>query len=227
MRVFGKSFVVSVSMMAAISFVFPSVAAASPVVSQQNIRYTVQGGDSFWEIAHKYQLPISNLMEMNPTQSVYNMQIGSVLVIPASTSGVESHTTAVDSHLSSPRVNPENLYWMARVINAEASGEPFEAQVAVGDAVLHRLASTPGFKTVHDVVFAVENGHYQFTCVANGYIYTDPTGAAIEAAHQVLSGHTDVVPGATVFFNPSQTPASSWVRHQAPVKTIGDLIFAK
>ena len=80
---------------------------------------------------------------------------------------------------------------MAHVINAEANAESTEAKVAVGDVVMHRLEASAQYKTIHDVVFAVENGHYQFSCVANGYIYSTPNSSSLAAANEVLNQHSE------------------------------------
>ncbi|MCL6548071.1 MAG: cell wall hydrolase [Alicyclobacillus sp.] len=123
-------------------------------------------------------------------------------------------------------VTASNLYWMARVIHAEAGAEPMDTKIAVGNVVMHRLQKA-GTSRVKDVVFAVEGGHYQFTSVANGYIYTEPDPDSVRAARTVLARQRDVVPGALVFYNPAETPDGSWVWDQPVIRKIGHLVFAK
>lgn len=260
MRIFQKTALSAFSVFTAATLAFPVIASASPI-SGLNQNYTVQNGDSFWKIADEYGITVQSLMSANSGIPIFNLQIGTDLIIPLGktensvqkTTGTSHASKAVTNHaVAHERTNPnawsrpvshesassssntasssayaQNLYWMAHVINAEANAEPMKAQIGVGDVVLHRLESSSSYRNIHDVVFAVENGHYQFTCVANGYIYSTPTSSAEEAAREVLSQHVDVVPGASVFFNPAKTPSSSWVWNQPRITTIGDFIFSK
>lgn len=93
---------------------------------------------------------------------------------------------------------------------------------------MHRIQSGQyGGNSVYDVVFGRENGVYQFSSVANGYIYHPANASSVQAAKDVLQDGTDEVPGALVFYNPSQTSAGNWVWSQPTVATIGNLTFAK
>lgn len=89
-----------------------------------------------------------------------------------------------------------DLYWLSRVIYAEAGNQSLEGQIAVGNVVLHRMASEEfvGQNTVYDVIFAKN----QFDVVANGMIYMEPSESAVTAAKIALEG-CDVVSGATYF----------------------------
>ena len=93
------------------------------------------------------------------------------------------------------------LYWLARIICAEAKGEPFAGQVAVGNVVLNRVASRQYPNTIYDVIFDRNYG-VQFTPTANGTIYQVPSQSAIWAAKVCLEGYTlseDIL----YFFNPA------------------------
>ncbi len=171
-----------------------------------------------WLIAKAYGIQVQALENANPTVNPYDMLVGTVLRLPEPEgSGNTQNTTATS----------ENLYWMQHVIHAEAGNQPLQAQIAVGDVILHRMNHGGYGNTVKDVVFQVQNGHYQFTSVANGYIYSTPNASSQQAAEDVLENHTDVVPGAMVFYNPSETPANSWVWSQPTIARIGQLIFAQ
>ena len=50
--------------------------------------------------------------------------------------------------------NKDDLYWLSRIISAEARGESLEGQIAVGNVVLNRVRSTSYPNTVYGVVFA-------------------------------------------------------------------------
>ena len=181
---------------------------------------TVEPGDTLWIISQAHGTTVQTLETANPSVNPNNLLVGTVLQLPGSNTSAPSTTT------SATATQQQNLYWMEHVINAEAAGESSQAQIAVGDVILHRMEAGYG-STVYDVVFQVLNGHYQFTCVANGYIYTSPSPSSIQAAIDVLDQHTDLVPGAQVFYNPTQTPANSWVRTQPFIAQIDNLVFAK
>ncbi|MFB5188950.1 cell wall hydrolase [Alicyclobacillus fastidiosus] len=188
----------------------PAFAAANTV--------TVQPGDSLWKIAHARGISLQSLESANPSANPADLLVGTVLKLPT-TNAAQSSSVSTTAQ--------QNLYWMEHIINAEAGGESQEAQVAVGNVIMHRLANGSYGKTVHDVVFQIADGHYQFSCVPNGYIYQTPNASSITAAEKVLQTQDDEVPGALVFYNPSQTPASSWVRTQPTITQIDDLVFAK
>ncbi len=92
--------------------------------------------------------------------------------------------------------NENDLYWLSRVIYAEAGNQSLEGQVGVGNVVMNRLAdeSFGDQNTVYDVIFAKN----QFEVVINGMIYMEPSESAVIAAKLALEG-CDVVSGATYF----------------------------
>lgn len=190
--------------------------------------YRVGIGDTFYTISKKLHVNMSALEQLNPSVNPLNLIVGTLLNVPSSMTPVTSATPATSTAATATgSVAEQNLYWMEHVISAEANAEPLATQIAVGDVIMHRLEAGSYGSTVKDVVFQVINGHYQFTSVENGFIYSTPVATSIQAAKDVLSNHQDVVPGALVFYNPSKTPASSWVRRQPTINQIGALVFAK
>lgn len=102
----------------------------------------------------------------------------------------------------------ESLYWLSRVITAEAGYEPFLGQIAVGNVVLNRVSDTSGNfpNTVKDVVF--QSG--QFSVVPAGTIYNDPFDDAVVAAKLCMEGY-NVVGNSLFFLNPSIS-SNYWFR---------------
>lgn len=92
--------------------------------------------------------------------------------------------------------NETDLYWLSRVIYAEAGNQSLAGQIGVGNVVMNRLAdeSFGEHNTVYDVIFAKN----QFEVVINGMIYMEPDESAEIAAKLALEG-CDVVSGATYF----------------------------
>ncbi len=104
----------------------------------------------------------------------------------------------------------EDLYWLSRIISAEAKGESFTGQIGVGTVVLNRVKSKQFPNTVKGVVFDKKYGT-QFTPVANGTIYNTPTQSAVVAAKMCLDGYT-LSNSVLYFLNPS-IATSSWIQN--------------
>ena len=102
----------------------------------------------------------------------------------------------------------EDLYWLARVISAEAKGESFTGQIGVGTVVLNRVRSKDFPNTVKGVVFDQKYGT-QFTPVANGTIYQTPTASAVVAAKMCLDGYT--LSNSVLYFLNPRIATSSWI----------------
>ena len=85
----------------------------------------------------------------------------------------------------------DELFWLARIIHAEAQGEPYEGKLGVGNVVLNRVSDKTFPNTIYGVIFDRKNG-VQFTPVANGAIYNNPSNACYYAADQALKGNNAV-----------------------------------
>lgn len=112
---------------------------------------------------------------------------------------------------------------MARLITAEAGGEPYDAKVGVGAVVWNRVQSPLFPNTIPGVIYQVVNGLYQFDPVQNGWINYPATAECIRAAEDALAG-VDPTHGALYFYDPT---AESWYIRSLPVAcVIGNLTFA-
>ena len=98
----------------------------------------------------------------------------------------------------------QDLYWLSRIIYAEANGQPFDGMVGVGNVVLNRVASARFPGSVEGVVF--EPG--QFTPVDNGSIYNEPSEQAVLAAKMCLEGVNTV--GESLYFVNPAIGATGW-----------------
>ena len=101
-----------------------------------------------------------------------------------------------------------DLYWLSRIIFAEAGVEPFEGQIAVGNVVLNRVRSPQFPDTIYGVIFDRAYG-VQFTPTVNGAIYCSPDAEAIIAAKLCLEGYT-LSDGILYFLNPALS-SNFWV----------------
>ena len=91
----------------------------------------------------------------------------------------------------------DTLYWLSRIISAEARGEPLIGQIAVGNVVFNRVADEEFPETVYGVIFDQVNG-VQFTPTATGTVYAKPREISVIAAKLCLEG-ADYSCGATYF----------------------------
>jgi N-acetylmuramoyl-L-alanine amidase len=104
----------------------------------------------------------------------------------------------------------ENLYWLARIIWAEAGSESFLGKVAVGNVVMNRVKSSGFPDTVYGVVFDRSCG-VQFEPILNGTIYNDPTADCYAAAKLALEGASPV--GDCLFF---ASISDCWAAYNRP-----------
>lgn len=110
-----------------------------------------------------------------------------------------------------------NLQLIARAINGEARGEPYEGQVAVGAVILNRVKDSRFPNTIPGVIY--QKG--AFTAVSDGQINVPikEGSTVLKAAQDALNGW-DPTNGAVYYFNP-QTATSKWIWSRPLIKTIG------
>lgn len=121
---------------------------------------------------------------------------------------------------SKPAIDAYQYQTLVRIISAEAKGEPFEGQVAVGAVILNRVESGKFPKTISGNVF--KRG--EFEPVSNGKIWENPVASAYKAADLALKGW-DPTQGALYFYNPAKT-SSRWIWSRPIIRKIGDHVFA-
>ena len=115
------------------------------------------------------------------------------------------------------------LYWLSHIIGAEAKGEPFRGQIAVGNVVLNRVDSRKYPNTIYDVIFDKKHG-VQFSPTANGTIYAEPPADAVRAAKICLEGYT-LSDHILYFFNP-RIAQSHWISQNCTYAfRIGNHVF--
>ena len=116
-----------------------------------------------------------------------------------------------------------DLQLMARAINGEARGEPYEGQVAVGAVILNRVKSPNFPNTIAGVIY--QSG--AFTAVSDGQINVPiaENSTVYKAAQDALNGW-DPTNGCLYYFNPD-TATSDWIWSREIVKTIGKHHFCK
>ncbi len=118
----------------------------------------------------------------------------------------------------------EDLLLLAQLISAEARGEPYLGQVAVGGVVLNRVKSPLFPNTIRAVIYQPA----QFSPVLDGSINREPTESGLRAAREALMGH-DPSRGALFFYNPELcSPAGlKYMQTREVTVRIGRHVFAK
>lgn len=125
-------------------------------------------------------------------------------------SGGSANTTAYSN---------SDVELLSKVISAEARGESYEGQVAVGAVILNRVKHPSFPDSISGVVY--QNG--AFSCINDSNWYAEVAGSAKRAAVDALNGW-DPSGGAIYYFNPGKTGDS--FMHSRPVtKIIGDHHF--
>lgn len=108
-----------------------------------------------------------------------------------------------------------DLALLARLISAEARGEPYNGQVAVGAVVLNRVDHPSFPNSVSGVIY--QSG--AFSCLYDGQWDEPVADSAYRAAKEALAG-ADPTGGAIYYFNPV-TATSKWIWSRPLIITIG------
>jgi N-acetylmuramoyl-L-alanine amidase len=108
---------------------------------------------------------------------------------------------------------------LARLISAEARGEPYIGQVAVGAVVLNRVEHPSFPNSVSGVVY--QPG--AFSCLDDGQFDQPVSESAYRAAKDAIGGW-DPSYGAIYYFNPA-TATSKWIWSRPQIVTIGNHRF--
>lgn len=104
---------------------------------------------------------------------------------------------------------------MARIISAEARGEPYSGQVAIGAVILNRVEHPSFPNTIVGVIY--QPG--AFSCLDDGQVNQPVADSAVRAAKEALGG-ADPSGGAIYYFNPA-TATNAWIWSRPLLKIIG------
>ena len=126
-----------------------------------------------------------------------------------------SSGSSVKAASSSATIVSADHRLLAKLVYAEARGEPYKGQVAVAAVVLNRVASSSFPNTISGVVYQ----RNAFTCVNNGSINNTPDNSCIRAALDALNGW-DPTGGCLYYYNP-KTAVDDWIRTRTTKTVIG------
>jgi N-acetylmuramoyl-L-alanine amidase len=113
----------------------------------------------------------------------------------------------------------QDVSLLAHVISAEARGEPYVGQVAVGAVILNRIEHPSFPNTLAGVIY--QPG--AFSCLTDGGIDAPVADSAYRAARDAMNGW-DPSGGAIYYYNPAKA-TSSWIWSRPVITVIGDHRF--
>lgn len=116
---------------------------------------------------------------------------------------------------SSASTSEGDVYLLARLISAEARGEPYIGQVAVGAVVLNRIDHPSFPNSLSGVIY--QSG--AFSCLYDGQFNQPISDSAYRAAREAIGG-SDPTGGAIYYFNPA-TATSQWIWSRPLLIVIG------
>ena len=112
-----------------------------------------------------------------------------------------------------------DVYLLARIIAAEARGESYTGQVAVGAVVLNRVQHSSFPDSIAGVVY--QPG--AFSAVRDSNWNVAPNDSAKKAARDAINGW-DPTGGAIYYYNPAKT-SNQWIRSRPVITVIGRHYF--
>lgn len=117
-------------------------------------------------------------------------------------------------------ITEEEKNLLARLVHAEAKGEPFEGKVAVAAVVLNRVEHKHFPDSIREVIYE----RNAFEPVSNGSINKPADGDAVQAVEKAVTDG-EAYDQLLYFYNPD-TATSDWIFTRDVVKKIGNHSFA-
>ncbi|WML49475.1 cell wall hydrolase [Neobacillus sp. PS3-34] len=187
--------------------------------------HVVKEGETVDRLAVKYGVPQKDLKQLNDDGDE-KINTGDKIIIPDADVPKDKPQTA--SKKAKPQktsqkdilqITPKEKELLARLVHAEAKGEPYEGKVAVAAVVLNRVESDKFPDTVEQVIYQKN----QFEPVENGMI-NKPAGEEAKKAVDEAIAKDGKVTKALFFFNPHKIK-HSWLYSRPEIKDIGNHRF--
>lgn len=118
-----------------------------------------------------------------------------------------------------PEATEANIKLLAQMISAEARGEPYEGQVAVGAVILNRIEHPSFPDTLAGVIY--QKG--AFSAIDDGQFWEPIASSAYNAARDALNGW-DPTGGAIYYYNPKKT-SNAFIHSRPVIVQIGEHLF--
>lgn len=157
--------------------------------------------------------------------SAEDQVINEVQQADASTREIDIDTLIKEPMKPAITISDEEQDLFARLVEAEAKGEPYEGKLAVATVVLNRVDSPEFPNSITDVIYEVVGTSYAFSPVQNGEINKPASDEAKQAVNEALT-RKDRVNDCIYFYNP-EIATDEWIRSRPVVTSIGNHTFAK
>ncbi|MFZ3589536.1 cell wall hydrolase [Bacillus sp. DJP31] len=189
------------STLAATIFTFQIGAADADTSSHQ-----VKSGETFWKISNQYGIPTAAIQKINNKKN-FSLFAGENLTIPHIPTSYEREL-------------------LARLVYAEAKGEPYAGKVAVATVVLNRVDSSLFPNSIQGVITERSaGGYYAFSPVSSGTINQAADAESKRAVQEALMFRGQGS-GSIYFYNP-KTAQSTWIKSRLITIKIGNHVFAR
>lgn len=166
----------------------------------------IKKGDTLYSLSERYNVPVAAIKKVNNLQSSALYE-GETLKIPAA-------------------ISPSEKELLARLVHAEAEGEPYEGKVAVAVVVLNRVDHPDFPNTVKEVIEEVTpSGHYAFSPVLDGRINNEASDEARRAVEEAIAFRGQGQ-GSIFFYNP-KIATNHWQKTRTVTVEIGNHVFSK
>jgi N-acetylmuramoyl-L-alanine amidase len=182
-----------------------------PNLVQAEEQYTVVSGDSLWKVATERGISLQALRQANAKWDDLIL-VGQTLKLP---------TNEVNVEVNKAGITGSERDLMARLVRAEAEGEPYAGKVAVATVIFNRVASDQFPDTIKEVIYQSR----QFTPVSNGAINTPATAEDFKAVDEAFSEYKQGA-GSLFFYNPA-IATSRWLDGKQTTLVIGNHVFKK
>ena len=190
--------------------------ATATVVKGETTLY-VRNGGFYLEAQGRYFYTPEGILNINDRLFVPIRPFAKVfcldLIWNGDTRTVELYSTSKTLARGTSFYDSTDLYWLSRIIHAEAGGESLAGKIAVGNVVLNRVSSKSYPNTVKGVIFD-KNGGTQFSPVSFGTIYNTPSEASIIAAKICLEGYS--ISDRILFFMNPKLATNNWISKNRP-----------
>lgn len=170
-----------------------------------------------FKIITKHNNEVMILMVINKKRTLFILLCMTIILLTTIITIISQNAKAQTGRSAS------DVQLIARAVNGEARGEPYEGQVAVAAVILNRVKHSSFPNSISGVIY--QPG--AFTAVSDGQINVPiAEGSTVYKACQDAMNGWDPTGGAIYYFNPD-TATSSWIWSRTFIKQIGKHRFCK
>ena len=162
-----------------------------------------------------YSGPVDGVYGSATEKAVRRFQEMNRLTVDGKAGPATLKALGVTGQSDTSQSSASDLDLLARLISAEARGEPYEGQVAVGAVVLNRMKHPSFPNTMSGVVYQ----SWAFSCLYDGQ-FDQPVAEISRKAAQEALGGSDPSGGAVYYFNPA-TATNKWIWSRPLITVIG------